>query len=188
MLRFRDIVVNAFCQPGMVTTAARTWPGPGALRLLALLLIAFAPANATPPPADASFDFSQLEGRVVVLDFWASWCGPCKRSFPWFNEMQKKYKEAGLVVVAVNNEANRADAEKFLEQYPADFQLIFDPEGELATRFGVKGLPTTFVFDRQGEMVAKHLGFEDAKREWYERILQQALAEPAEGAPADSRN
>jgi thiol-disulfide isomerase/thioredoxin len=142
----------------------------------AVLLVTLAIARAAPPPAKADHDFSQYEGRVVLLDFWASWCPPCKRSFPWFNEMQKKYGPKGLVIVGVNTDAKWADAERFLQSYPAEFQLVHDPEGKLSAKFGVTGMPTTFVFDRHGEPIAKHLGFEVAKKVEYEETLRNALA------------
>jgi thiol-disulfide isomerase/thioredoxin len=136
-------------------------------------------AHAAPKPANADFDFSQYEGRVVLLDFWASWCPPCKRSFPWFNEMQRNYGPTGLVIVGVNTDAQWSDAERFLQQYPAEFQLVHDPEGKLSAKFGVTGMPTSFVFDRHGEPVAKHLGFEVAKQPEYEETLRRVLAQDA---------
>lgn len=135
-------------------------------------------AHAAPlPPNAASFDFSQYEGRVVVLDFWASWCPPCRRSFPWLNAMKKKYEQQGLVVVGVNADAKWSDAERFLQEFPADFQLVVDSQRTLRDKFSVTGMPTTLVFDRHGEMVAKHLGFEVARQPEYEQAIQRALAE-----------
>src|SRR5260221_12049673 len=77
-----------------------------------------------------------LRGQVVYVDFWASWCGPCRRSFPWMNEMQQKYGGKGLAIVAVNVDKKRADAEKFLGQFPANFPVVFDEAGGGAGAFG----------------------------------------------------
>jgi cytochrome c biogenesis protein CcmG/thiol:disulfide interchange protein DsbE len=145
-----------------------------------LVALAFTTARAEPPPSADDFDFSQYQGQVVILDFWASWCPPCKRSFPWFNEMKKKYGEHGLVVVGVNTDEKWSDAERFLAQIPADFQLLHDPQGHLKEKFEVTGMPTTFIFDRRGDMVARHLGFQVAKQAEYEAQLRQILTKVPE--------
>jgi cytochrome c biogenesis protein CcmG, thiol:disulfide interchange protein DsbE len=142
--------------------------------VLALFLGAVT-ARATPPPSAADFDFSQYEGQVVILDFWASWCPPCRRSFPWFNAMKQKYGAHGLVIVGVNTDRKWEDAEHFLQQIPADFQLLSDPDGMLKEKFEVTGMPTTFIFDRHGTMVARHLGFQVAEQEDYEALLRRVL-------------
>jgi thiol-disulfide isomerase/thioredoxin len=140
-----------------------------------LLLVWCASARAAQPPLASSFDFSQYEGRVVMVDFWASWCPPCLRSFPWFNRMQQKYAAAGLVVLGVNTDAKWSDAEKFLVKTPANFPLLFDADGSMHDKFGVTGMPTTILFDRHGSQVATHLGFDVAKEAEYERVLREVL-------------
>ncbi len=142
--------------------------------VLALFLGAIT-AHAAPPPSASDFDFGQYEGQVVILDFWASWCPPCRRSFPWFNDMKKKYGAHGLVIVGVNTDRKWEDAEHFLQQIPADFQLLSDPDGMLKEKFEVTGMPTTFIFDRHGTMVARHLGFQVDRQEEYEAVLRQVL-------------
>lgn len=147
--------------------------GPVTILLLAVMAGARA---AAPPPSAADFDFSQYEGRVVIVDFWASWCPPCKRSFPWFNAMKKKYGGEGLVIVGVNTDEKWSDAEHFLAQVPAEFQLLHDTDGHMKDKFEVTGMPTTLIFDRHGEMVGKHLGFQLEKQAEYEQLIRQALA------------
>ncbi len=98
----------------------RVIPG---ITLLAAILLVSAPLWAT---ADPSFSLEKYEGKVVVLDFWASWCGPCRRSFPWLNEMHGKYEKDGLVIIGVNLDANEEDAAEFLQDYPAEFLIHFD--------------------------------------------------------------
>lgn len=143
-------------------------------RLLACLALA-APANAAEP----ALNLDQYAGRVVVVDFWASWCVPCRRSFPWFNEMQAKYGEQGLVVIGVNVDAERKDADRFLEQFPARFRLVYDPAGSLPTQYAVNAMPTSVIYGRNGRVVTRHLGFQNAKREEYEAVLRNALQTPA---------
>lgn len=102
---------------------------------------------------------SDLRGRTVYLDFWASWCGPCRRSFPWMAQLQLRYQARGLQVLALNLDARRTDAEAFLQHTPAGFALAFDPKGEAARAFGIKGMPSSVLIDPQGHMLWQHRGF-----------------------------
>jgi cytochrome c biogenesis protein CcmG, thiol:disulfide interchange protein DsbE len=104
-------------------------------------------------------DLSALHGRVVYLDFWASWCAPCRQSFPWMDSMQKTYGPQGLSVVAINVDHDRGDAEHFLEQFHPRFEVRFDPEGAWAQQFKVTGMPTSLIIDRRGAVRFTHIGF-----------------------------
>jgi cytochrome c biogenesis protein CcmG, thiol:disulfide interchange protein DsbE len=116
--------------------------------------------SAAPPAADTAVpDLSAWKGKVVYVDFWASWCVPCRLSFPWMNAMHDRYAKDGLVVVAVNMDQSRADAEKFLSQYPASFLVRFDPKGKLAQGFKLRGMPTSALLDRDGKVLQIHEGF-----------------------------
>lgn len=119
---------------------------------------------------------SSLKGKVVYVDFWASWCGPCRQSFPWMNEMQTKYGPQGLQIVAVNLDAKRADADQFLAQLPPRFSIAFDAKGESAKRFGVKGMPTSVLIGPDGTVLAVHQGFNDEDRSKLEAKFVSALA------------
>ena len=124
--------------------------------------------------AAPTLDLSQYQGKVVYLDFWASWCKPCRQSFPWMDAMQAKYAAEGLVVVSVNLDEQRADADKFLKQVPADFQVLYDPQGTLAARYQLIGMPSSFLIGRDGSVVAKHQGFfEDSPQKFEAEIRQQ---------------
>ncbi len=81
--------------------------------------------------ASDSLDLERFRGKVVVVDFWASWCEPCRHSFPWLNEMQAKYADRGLVIIGVNVDRERADAERFLREVPAGFPIVYDPTARL---------------------------------------------------------
>jgi cytochrome c biogenesis protein CcmG/thiol:disulfide interchange protein DsbE len=109
--------------------------------------------------ADEAFDLAPLKGRVVYLDFWASWCAPCRESFPFMNHLQRELGPHGLVVIGVNVDRNRADAQQFLRNHPAEFRILFDPNGELPERFGVRGMPTSILIDRSGQITLRHEGF-----------------------------
>ncbi|MBN8447269.1 MAG: TlpA family protein disulfide reductase [Gammaproteobacteria bacterium] len=120
---------------------------------------------------------AELAGKVVIVDFWASWCGPCRKSFPFFNELQQKHQAAGLVVLAVNEDEERSDAEAFLKQYPASFAVLFDKEGQLASQYQIPGMPTTVVIDRNGKIRYSHSGFFESKTAAFEQEIQQLLQE-----------
>ena len=81
------------------------------------------------PSAKGMVELSKMKGKVVYVDFWASWCTPCRKSFPWMNDLHKKYKDQGLEVVAVNLDKSRAPIDEFLKKTPADFTIAYDPSG-----------------------------------------------------------
>lgn len=141
---------------------------------LALLLVPLVEAQET---SSSDFDLGTHAGKVVVLDFWASWCGPCRRSFPWLNDMHEKYEQDGLLIIGVNLDANIDDAEDFLDEIPADFRIYFDTDAKLATEYGVEAMPSSFVIDRDGEIRASHRGFKVRQQAEYEAILVEALGE-----------
>lgn len=138
---------------------------------LAFLLLLLA-SNTT---AAADFDLQEFHGKVVVLDFWASWCVPCRRSFPWMNSMQEKYADQGLVIIGVNLDAVATDAQAFLRETPADFRIISDPDGTLAREYDVIAMPTSYIFDRNGDLVTRHLGFKVRRQAEYEALLAETL-------------
>lgn len=139
---------------------------------LALLLLF---ANLMPAPTQA-LELSSYQGKVVYLDFWASWCKPCRQSFPWLADMQQKYGKDGFVVVAVNVDKERALADRFLADVPHPFAIEFDPDGELATRYGIEAMPSSVLLDGNGKVIATHAGFFEHKRDHYEKRIRAALS------------
>lgn len=130
-----------------------------------------APAFSLPGTKGDPVALDKLRGKVVYVDFWASWCGPCRRSFPWMNDMQQKYGAKGLVVVGVNVDKKRADADKFLAQVPASFTLAFDEAGSTPNAYGVKGMPSSYLIDAGGKVVYVERGFLDEhKAELEQRV------------------
>ena len=117
-----------------------------------------------------------LKGKVVIVDFWASWCGPCKESFPVLNELKIKYAGRGLVIIAVNVDEERADMEMFLKANPATFTIVRDATQQLVPKTGIKTMPSSFVLDSEGKVRFAHSGFHgDKTRKQYEEQIESLL-------------
>lgn len=134
-----------------------------------------APAFSLPNKEGGMVSIAEQQGKIVYLDFWASWCGPCRQSFPWMNEMLSKYQAQGLEIIAVNLDSAAADAEKFLAKTPAQFTVVYDSTGSTPSAYGVKGMPTSFLIDSKGQIISQHAGFNSAHKDELEAAIQQAL-------------
>lgn len=115
------------------------------------------------------------KARLTYVDFWASWCGPCRQSFPWMNEMHGKFASNGLRILAVNVDAKRADAAQFLVRNPASFAVVYDREGAFAKAMDVSTMPTSMLLDAQGKVLLVHRGFAAKDREALEAAIAAAL-------------
>lgn len=133
------------------------------------------PLQAGDAAGGGNLDLGQHSGKVVIVDFWASWCVPCRRSFPWLNAMHEKYGDDGLVIIGVNLDESRADAEVFLREYPPKFAIHFDNDKALAREFDVEAMPMSFVLGRDGQQLARHFGFKVKKQAEYEAVIVEAL-------------
>lgn len=118
-----------------------------------------------------------FKGKVVLVDFWASWCGPCRQSFPWMNKVQQNYQAQGLEVIAINLDEEPELALEFLEQIPAQFTVLLDSEAQLPDAFGVMGMPSSYLIDREGRIRAEHIGFHANRVDVYESSIKALLAE-----------
>jgi thiol-disulfide isomerase/thioredoxin len=125
----------------------------------------------------ASVDLSSYRGKVVLVDFWASWCPPCKTSFPALDMLYREYASRGVEVLAVNLDERRRDADAFLSAHPHRLTVLFDPKGSSPVAFGVKGMPSSFVIDRAGNIRFTHMGYSGNVDESYRREIAQLLAE-----------
>ncbi len=137
-------------------------------KFLLLLIISASVAN-------AEVSLEEYKGKVVYVDFWASWCAPCLASFPWLNHIHEKYKSKNFAVVGVNLDKKREKADDFLVEKPARFPLIFDPEGVLPKKYQVEGMPYSVIIDEAGKVVHRHSGFESAKTAEYEKAIEEVL-------------
>jgi thiol-disulfide isomerase/thioredoxin len=120
-------------------------------------------------------DLSPYKGKVVYLDFWASWCSPCLASFPWMDKLHKDLKAQGLVIIAVNVDAEHADAEEFIQTHPVDFEIVYDPQGKLAEAHQVMGMPSSFLYGRDGKLISSHIGFSNKKTDQLRAAIEAAL-------------
>ena len=118
---------------------------------------------------------NDFKGKLVYLDFWASWCIPCRKSFPFMNEMHNKYKAKGFEVIAINLDKDASLVLKFLNKYPAQFKIAYDSIGETAEKFNVRAMPTSFLIGRNGEIIATHQGFRQKDIGKIEQLIQSNL-------------
>ncbi|MEQ1557596.1 MAG: TlpA disulfide reductase family protein [Methyloglobulus sp.] len=128
-----------------------------------------------------SSDLSQYKGQVLYVDFWASWCGPCAKSFPFLNEMSEQLKGQGLQVVGVNLDENPDEAKAFLAKYPASFTVAADVSKQCAKDFGVKAMPSSYIIDRKGVVHHVHLGFRPGEAKELRVMVEKLLAEKVAG-------
>jgi thiol-disulfide isomerase/thioredoxin len=129
--------------------------------------------------AELPAELGAVEGRVVWLDFWASWCTPCRRSFPWMNAMHEKYGADGLQIIGINLDKDRDLAAEFLDEIPAAFAIHYDPDASLAETFDVQAMPSSFLLDASGNVLSRHFGFKLESTGEYEASITSALAEAA---------
>jgi len=124
-----------------------------------------------------TFALKGLQGNVVYVDFWASWCVPCRLSFPWMNQLQQLYGPKGLAVVAVDVDRDRALGEEFLKQVPAAFRVVYDPSGHIARAYDFREMPTSVLIGRDGKPHFVHDGFFPDKEGEYLAHLNTLLAD-----------
>lgn len=148
-------------------------------RLLSVVLavLALPAAAAGPGPSAAPAPLDGYAGKVVYVDFWASWCTPCAESFPWLNTLEEKFGSR-LAVVGVNVDENSGDADRFLKRHPAQFDIVRDPQGRIAGHYALPGMPTALILDERGTVVHTHSGFRRADVADYETAIAGALNHP----------
>ena len=159
------------------------------LLLIGLLLLPVTPVQAL-AKGDAVPDFQRpslggqssvaladYAGQVVYLDFWASWCGPCRLSLPALDALYRELGDQGFVVLAVNVDAYQEDADAFLNSHPVSYPTLRDADSTLPKRFAVKGMPTAFLIDRDGRVQHVHEGFRKTDIEPLRRKIMALLEE-----------
>ena len=125
-------------------------------------------------------DPTSFRGQVLYLDFWASWCGPCRESFPFMNALDKEFRDKGLRIVAISVDKTAEEARRFLERYPARFELGLDVAAACPATYQLPGMPTSFLIDRAGVIRAVHAGFRAGDAPEIRRQVLDALAAPSQ--------
>lgn len=135
-----------------------------------------APAFTLPIHTGGTVSLDSLRGKVVFVDFWASWCGPCKMSFPWLRAMHERYASKGLEIVAIDLDKSRDAADAFLAKIPAPFLVADDPSGKTAEAFRVTAMPSSFLIAPTGEIIYSHAGFDPKRTDMIEGLIRDAIA------------
>jgi thiol-disulfide isomerase/thioredoxin len=143
-------------------------------KILLLLLLVVSPLKAEIYNIN-QLDLKKHQGKVVYLDFWASWCKPCQKSFPWMNNLMAKYPAENFTVITINLDAESEAMHQFLGKVKADFDIYHDPSGQIAEQFKVEGMPTSYLIDASGKVVKKHIGFYTKHVDKYEREIEELL-------------
>jgi thiol-disulfide isomerase/thioredoxin len=143
-------------------------------KYLLLLLLVVTPLQAEIYDI-SKFDLNRYKGKVVYLDFWASWCKPCRESFPWMNKLLDRYPADKFTVITINLDAEASEMQRFLARFPASFDIYQDASGSIAEKFKLEAMPTSYLIDSDGKVVGKHVGFYNSKISEYEREIEELL-------------
>ena len=154
--------------------------------LLALTLMVSGAATAADSPAPgftlparggSTVNLSQFKGQVVMINFWASWCVPCRQEMPLLETIYKKYKPLGFTLIGVNVEPDQKDAEKFLSQTPVSFPVLFDAKSQVSGLYNVQVMPTTVFIDRKGNVRLVHQSYQPGAENLYLDQIRTLLRE-----------
>jgi len=151
----------------------------------AFVLPAFAASSSGPAPAfklsgrgGKAIDLSQYKGQVVMINFWATWCGPCRQEMPLLEDIYKKYKPMGFTMLGVNVEPDAKAAEAWLaKQKPVSFPIAFDTESKVSKMYKVAGMPSTVFVDRKGNIRVMHKGYKPGDENIYLTQIRSMLKE-----------
>lgn len=142
---------------------------------LVLVLVLIPIAHASGIKNIDQLDLKQYNGKVVYLDFWASWCKPCQKSFPWMNGMVQRYPAEGFKLITINLDSDAKAMNDFLSRVPAQFDIYHDPSGTLADKFQLQGMPTSYLINKSGKVVSRHIGFQTQEIPAYEKEIESLL-------------
>ncbi len=167
--------MNTF-RPSLTRTAAAAW-------ILAALIGATAlagiPKKGETFPDLKAFNLEgvlpDLVGKVVVVDFWASWCGPCKKAMPILKELHEAYKDKSVVIIGVSIDESKSDMDEFLAKNPVPFTILRDPKGKLAEKLKLDGIPTSFVIGTDGKIMSSHTEVTASLKKDYTKEIENGL-------------
>ncbi|GAB1269628.1 TlpA disulfide reductase family protein [Aurantivibrio infirmus] len=136
-----------------------------------------APDFTLPSNKNENIRLAEQRGEVIMINFWASWCGPCRQEMPILDELYSKYSRAGFKILGVNVDANVDDANKALKKIPVTFPVLFDTENKISELYDVSAMPTTIMIDRDGKMRYLHKGYKPGYEEDYRKQIQELIRE-----------
>jgi peroxiredoxin len=136
-----------------------------------------APKFSLPSRSGDTVSLDQLKGQVVMLNFWASWCGPCRKEMPLLDQMHKRYSSLGFTLLGVNVEANTKDAERWLAETPVSFPVVFDKDSKVSKLYDVNAMPSTVFIDRKGNVRYLHRGYKPGDESEYLNQIRALLKE-----------
>jgi peroxiredoxin len=156
----------------------------GLLLLMGLVMPATAGSPDGPAPdfrlparAGEEVVLSGLRGQVVMINFWASWCGPCRKEMPFLDQLYQRYRGLGFVMLGVNVEQDSAAAEGWLKDTPVTFPILFDRRNEVSKRYDVTAMPSTVIVDRQGRLRYVHYGYTAGTENEYQDQIRALVRE-----------
>ena len=120
---------------------------------------------------------SELRGEVVLINFWATWCGPCRQEMPLLDRLYQQYREAGFTLLGVNIDENRANAEVMMKKLEVHFPILFDGDKRVARLYDVDAMPATLLIDRDGRVRYVHRGYRDGYERQYQEQIRELLKE-----------
>jgi peroxiredoxin len=136
-----------------------------------------APSFTLPSRSGDTVSLDSLKGKVVMLNFWASWCGPCRQEMPLLDQMHKRYSSLGFTLLGVNVEANTQDAERWLSETPVSFPVLFDKDSKVSQLYNVNAMPSTVFIDRKGNVRYLHRGYKPGDESEYLNQIRALLKE-----------
>jgi peroxiredoxin len=136
-----------------------------------------APPFALPTRDGGQVTLAELEGQVVMLNFWATWCGPCRQEMPHLEALHQRYSDLGFTLLGVNVEEDSSGADKFLAETPVTFPILFDPKSEVSKKYDVIAMPSTVLIDRTGNMRFIHHGYQPGYENEYQAQIRALLRE-----------
>ncbi|UUA72036.1 TlpA family protein disulfide reductase [Cellvibrio sp. QJXJ] len=149
-----------------------------ALGLSSLLALAEpAPDFTLPSSSGENVRLAEQRGQVVMLNFWASWCGPCRQEMPLLDEMSKRYSSAGFVLYGVNVEEDNTDAKKLIQQLGVTFPILYDAESKASSLYNVDAMPTTVLIDKKGEIRYVNRGYKPGDENKYRDQIRELIKE-----------
>ncbi len=120
---------------------------------------------------------SELRGQVVMINFWASWCGPCRQEMPLLEQIYQRYQPLGFTLLGVNVDEDRQAAQALLKEIPVTFPVLFDSDNVVSEAYGLEAMPSTIMVDRDGQMRFVHIGYQPGFEDDYERQIKALMRE-----------